>query len=73
VLLVIRRGWLRPLPDDDDDEAEVDVGHHSTTRLVLVMIGGLAVLSLGAELVVEGSVRIAEELGFSAYAIGAYG
>jgi Ca2+/Na+ antiporter len=69
VLVVIRRGWLRPLPDDDG--ADEEVGQESTKRLVLVMIGGLAVLALGAELVVVGSVRIAEELGVSDYAIGA--
>lgn len=66
VLLVISRGWLRPLDDDDEIESTA-----SLPRVIGVLVLGLIVITAGAELVVEGAVRIAETIGLSDYAIGA--
>jgi cation:H+ antiporter len=74
ILLVIQRGWLRPLAGGEDDDAEQqDEGNapRSVTRLLGVMVIGLIVIAVGAELVVEGAVAIAQLLGLSEYAIGA--
>ena len=68
VLLVIRRGWLRPPIEDDDDERLESGG---VPRVVGVVVIGLVVIAIGAELVVEGGVRLAREVGLSDYAIGA--
>jgi cation:H+ antiporter len=73
ILLVIRRGWLRPLEsdeDDDDDRQEGDAPQ-GTARLLGVLVIGLVVIALGAELVVQGAVVIAQQAGLSEYAIGA--
>ncbi|MGI8475342.1 MAG: hypothetical protein ACR2OO_03080, partial [Thermomicrobiales bacterium] len=51
VLLVIRRGWLRPPVEDDDDQEAASGG---MLRLVAVVVVGLVVIAIGAELVVEG-------------------
>ncbi len=67
VLVVIRRGWLRP-PEDDDDDAPVG---GSALRPIAVLVLGLVVISVGAELIVQGSVHIAQRIGLSEYAIGA--
>ncbi len=69
VLLVIQRGWLRPPEDDDDDDDAPDTG--SVLRPVAVLVLGLAVIAVGAELVVQGAVHIAARVGLSEYAIGA--
>jgi cation:H+ antiporter len=69
ILLVIQRGWLRPLEDDDDDKEEIPDA--SLVRQVGVLVVGLVVIAVGAELVVEGAVAIAQQLGLSEYAIGA--
>jgi Ca2+/Na+ antiporter len=69
VLLVINRGWLRPpenKSDGDDEETSV-----STLVLMGFLLGGLVVISLGAELVVQGAVHIAHRIGLSEYVIGA--
>ena len=69
ILLVIQRGWLRPLEDDDDDKEEIPDA--SLVRQVGVLVVGLVVIAVGAELVVEGAVAIAQQAGLSEYAIGA--
>lgn len=68
ILLVLKRGWLRPAEAEDDDAGEVGGG---LARLLAVIVLGLIVISVGAELIVEGGVRIAAGLGLSDYAIGA--
>jgi len=70
VLVVIRRGWLRPPEDDDDDDDDAPVGG-SALRPIAVLVLGLVVISMGAELIVQGSVHIAQRIGLSEYAIGA--
>jgi len=69
VLVVIRRGWLRP-PEDDDDDDDAPVGE-SALRPIAVLVLGLVVISVGAELIVQGSIHIAQRIGLSEYAIGA--
>ena len=71
ILLVIRRGWLRPPePDDDadDDDSDQDT---SSFRTVATLLIGLVVIAAGAELVVQGAVTIAGRIGLSDYVIGA--
>jgi cation:H+ antiporter len=68
VLLVMRRGWLRPIVEDDDDDAMPSTAR---VRLVLALAVSLLVIGAGAELIVQGAVRIAEAVGLSDYAIGA--
>ena len=70
ILIVIRRGWLRPLEGEDDEDGDL-VPVTSLVRQLGVFVVALVVLSLGAELVVQGAVAIAQQLGFSEYAIGA--
>ncbi|MBA3947019.1 MAG: sodium:calcium antiporter [Herpetosiphonaceae bacterium] len=69
VLIVIRKGLLAPPASDDatDDEPH----QQSLVRTVGVLVFSLLVISLGAELVVEGATRIARVAGLSEYAIGA--
>jgi cation:H+ antiporter len=69
ILLVIQRGWLRPLESDEDDDD--DDASQSVARLLAVLVVGLVVIAVGAELVVEGAVAIAQQIGLSEYAIGA--
>lgn len=69
VLLVINRGWLRPPIGDDDDDDAADLDR--LPRLLGGLVLGLVVITAGAELVVEGAVRIAGQVGLSDYAIGA--
>lgn len=71
VLLVISRGWLRPLEDDDEDDDDEIESTASLPRVIGVLVLGLIVITAGAELVVEGAVRVAETIGLSDYAIGA--
>ena len=72
VLLIISRGWLRPIrPIEDDDDDDEMAATASLPRLLGVLVLGLVVITIGAELVVEGAVRIAGTLGLSDYAIGA--
>lgn len=70
ILLVIHRGWLRPLAADDDDGDGERAVLSVPRQLGLVLIG-LAIVAAGAELVVQGAVVIAEYAGLSEYAIGA--
>ena len=69
VLVVIRRGWLRPPEDDDDDDDAPVAG--SALHPIAVLVLGLVVISVGAELIVQGSVHIAQRIDLSEYAIGA--
>src|SRR5919202_830336 len=71
VLVVIRRGWLRPPEDDDDDDDVEALAIGSMLRPVVVLVLSLGVISIGAELVVQGAVHLAVRLGLSEYAIGA--
>jgi len=71
VLVVIQRGWLRPPEDDDDDDDDDVPVTGSALRPVAALILGLVVISLGAALVVQGAVHIAQRIGLSEYAIGA--
>lgn len=69
IVLVLRRGWLRPLGDDDDDD---DLAlPASLPRLIALLVVTLAVIAGGAELTVWGATRIASWAGLSDYAIGA--
>jgi Ca2+/Na+ antiporter len=68
VLLVIRRGWLRPPIEEDDEEP---VAEASAARIVATLVLSLAVISAAAEAIVEGAVHIADQAGLSEYAIGA--
>jgi cation:H+ antiporter len=68
VLLVIRRGWLRPPEADDDDVPASATNLPGQIGLVLF---GLVAVAGGAELVVQGAVAIAQHAGLSEYAIGA--
>jgi cation:H+ antiporter len=69
IVLVIQRGWLRPLEGDEDDEDEG--APQSVVGLFAVLLVGLIVIAVGAELVVQGAVAIAQQVGLSEYAIGA--
>lgn len=73
ILLVIRRGWLRPLDSDEDDDADGQEGEapQSAARLLGILVVGLVVIGVGAEFVVQGAVAIAQHMGISEYAIGA--
>lgn len=73
ILLVIRRGWLRPLDSDVDDDADGQEGEapQSAARLLGILVVGLVVIGVGAEFVVQGAVAIAQHMGISEYAIGA--
>lgn len=68
VLLVLQRGWLRPLEEDDDDDMEVP---DSLPRLIALIVVTLIIIAAGAELTVQGAVHIASWAGLSDYAIGA--
>lgn len=70
VLVVLKRGWLRPL-DEDDEEADEAPTAACLPHLIGLLVLGLAVIAGGAELVVQGAVSIAERIGLSEYAIGA--
>ena len=69
VLLVLKRGWLRPIEDDEDDEEAVV--QHALPRLLGLLVISLVAIAGGAELVVQGAVIIAHRVGLSDYAIGA--
>jgi len=71
VLLVLKRGWLRPLVEDGDDDVDDALPITSLPRLIGLLIFSLAVIAGGAELVVQGAITIAERIGLSEYAIGA--
>jgi cation:H+ antiporter len=68
VLLVIRRGWLRPPEPENDDEPAVK---GSLVRILITLALSLAVVSAAAEAIVLGAVHIAHLVGLSEYAIGA--
>lgn len=72
VLLVINRGWLRPLEGDKEGDDEGNTARPtSVLRPVGVLILSVASIAAGAELVVLGAVEIAQRAGLSDYAIGA--
>lgn len=71
ILLVIRRGWMRPLAADDDDDDDDEGAAISLPRQIALVAVSLVVVAVGAELVVQGAVVIAEQAGLSEYAIGA--
>jgi len=71
VLVVIQRGWLRPPEDDEDDDDDDAPVTGSALRPVAALILGLVVISVGAALIVQGAVHIAQRIGLSEYAIGA--
>lgn len=70
VLLVIGRGWLRPL-EGDEDEGDDEADSARLPRLIAVLVLSLVAIAAGAELIVLGAVEIAGRLGLSDYAIGA--
>jgi len=70
VLVVIRRGWLRPPEDDDDDDVEA-LAAGPILRPLGALALSLVVISGGAELIVQGAVHIAGRINLSEYAIGA--
>lgn len=69
VVLVIRRGWLRP-PEGEADEGPAGP-EPSARRTLLVLVLSLIVISAAAEAIVQGAVHIAHQIGLSEYAIGA--
>lgn len=69
VVLVIRRGWLRP--PGEESEANEPAPEGSMRRIVITLVLGLAVISAAAEAIVLGAVHIAHQAGLSEYAIGA--
>ena len=69
VLLVIRRGWLQP-PAEEDDEGEESGSVPSATRTVAILVLSLVVISGAAEAIVLGAAHIAHQVGLSEYAIG---
>ena len=71
IVLVIRRGWLRPPEPDEDDDDRAMLGTVGVLRLVALAVGAVVVLAAGADLVVSGAVALAERVGLSDYAIGA--
>lgn len=71
VLLVINRGWLRPLTEEEDDDDDDRAAPAGLPRLIGVLVLGLVVIAAGAELVVLGAVELASRVGLSDYAIGA--
>lgn len=71
VLLVIGRGWLRPLEGDEDDDDDDEADSARLPRLIAVLVLSLVAIAAGAELIVLGAVEIAGRLGLSDYAIGA--
>lgn len=71
VLLVINRGWLRPPKDEDADDDDEEQTEANLFWLLALVIGGLLVISVGAELVVQGAVHLAHRIGLSEYVIGA--
>jgi len=72
VLLVMQRGWLRsPESDENDDDQQEGADSQNLARLLGVLAIGLIVIAVGAELLVQGAVAIAQQFGLSEYAIGA--
>ncbi len=71
VILVVRRGWLEPPREADEDDDADDADDGSRLRLAVTLIVSLVVISLAAEAIVQGAVVIAEHVGLSDYAIGA--
>jgi Ca2+/Na+ antiporter len=69
VVVVIRRGLLRP-PDSEEDDGD-DATDASKLRLAITLAVSLAVICGAAEAVVLGAVHIAHVVGLSDYAIGA--
>jgi Ca2+/Na+ antiporter len=70
IVLVIQRGWLRPLePVADDDDGEI--AEAGAIRLLGRFIFAVVVIGIGAEMVLQGAVAIAQRSGLSEYAIGA--
>ena len=68
VLVVIRRGLLRPPESEDDDDDATDA---SKLRLTVTLAVSLAVISGAAAAIVLGAAHIAHVIGLSEYAIGA--
>ncbi len=71
VLLVIERGWLRPPEDEEDDDDEENESESNPLRLIAVLTLSLITISVGAELVVQGAIYVAQYIGLSEYVIGA--
>lgn len=69
VLVVIRRGWLRPPAVEDEDDEPAAEG--SALRIAATLVVSLAAISAAAEAIVLGAVHVAHQAGLSEYAIGA--
>lgn len=70
IAIIVRRGWLRHLSDDDGSQEE-GMAAHGLARVLGSLIVALFLLAIGAQLAVQGAVAIAQLFGIAEYAIGA--
>lgn len=70
IVLLIRRGLAQPPLDDDEAEEREEMERRPLLAQVVFVVVGLALVSLGAWLVVEPAVYVARALGLSETVIG---